>query len=270
MQEADSDSGAPKEAPKKAEPTKIDLGFTQPYARPDRVVAFVGAKIVTMSSAGTIENGTIVIDGDRILAVGGKNEVEIPEGASIVKTPGLVIMPGLIDAHAHGAMETDGMQPQANWGNYVRLAFGVTTIHDPSNDTHGIFSSSEMVKAGVTLGPRIFSTGTIIYGAAGSYKAEIESLDDAKFHLQRMKAVGAISIKSYNQPRRDQRQQVIAAARELGIMVVPEGGSTFQHNMTMIVDGHTGIEHTLSVQTAYDDVMDLWRIPKLVTHQLCV
>ena len=43
------------------------------------------------------------------------------------------------------------------------------------------------------------------------------------------------------------------------MMVVPEGGSTFMHNMTMIVDGHTGIEHTLPVQTAYDDVMDLWR-----------
>ena len=74
-----------------------------------------------------------------------------------------------------------------------------------------------------------------------------------------MKAVGAFTVKSYNQPRRDQRQQVIAAARELDMMVVPEGGSTFMHNMTMIVDGHTGIEHTLPVQSAYDDVMDLWR-----------
>ena len=74
-----------------------------------------------------------------------------------------------------------------------------------------------------------------------------------------MQAVGAFSVKSYNQPRRDQRQQVFAAARQLGMMVVPEGGSTLSHNLTMIVDGHTGIEHTLSVQTAYDDVFDLWR-----------
>ena len=62
-----------------------------------------------------------------------------------------------------------------------------------------------------------------------------------------MKAVGAFSVKSYNQPRRDQRQQVIEAARELGMMVVPEGGSLFQHNMTMVVDGHTGIEHAIPV-----------------------
>ena len=258
-------------AAEKAAPTKIELGFERPYAKPESTIAFIGAKIVTMGKQGIIESGTLVVKDNRIVAVGDKDEVEIPEGAKKVKVPGMVIMPGLIDTHAHGAMESEGITPEANWVNYARLAFGITTVHDPSNDTQGIFSASEMVKGGVALGPRIFSTGTIIYGAAGSYRAEIESLEDAKFHLQRMKAVGAISVKSYNQPRRDQRQQVIAAARELEMMVVPEGGSTFMHNMTMIVDGHTGIEHTLSVQTAYDDVMDLWRKTEVgYTPTLCV
>ena len=73
-----------------------------------------------------------------------------------------------------------------------------------------------------------------------------------------MKNVGAITVKSYNQPRRDQRQQVIEAARELGMMVVPEGGSLFEHDMTMVVDGHTGVEHTLPVQKIYTDVDQLW------------
>ncbi len=252
-------------------PTKTELGFEQPYAKPESVVAFIGAKLVTMGKQGIIENGTLVVRNNRILAVGPKHEVDIPAGATKVKVPGMVILPGLIDTHAHGAMDSEGITPEANWVNYARLAFGVTTIHDPSNDTQGVFSASEMVKAGTTLGPRIFSTGTIIYGAAGSFRAEIDSLQDAKFHLQRMQAVGAISVKSYNQPRRDQRQQVIAAARELKMMVVPEGGSTFMHNMTMIVDGHTGIEHTLSVQSAYDDVLDLWRDTEVgYTPTLCV
>jgi hypothetical protein len=73
-----------------------------------------------------------------------------------------------------------------------------------------------------------------------------------------MQAVGAISVKSYNQPRREQRQQVIAAARELKMMVVPEGGSLFQHNMTMVVDGHTGVEHSIPVPEVYEDVLQLW------------
>jgi hypothetical protein len=40
--------------------------------------------------------------------------------------------------------------------------------------------------------------------------------------------------------------------------VVPEGGSLYQHNMTMVVDGHTGVEHTLPVEVIYEDVKDLW------------
>ena len=106
--------------------------------------------------------------------------------------------------------------------------------------------------------PRIFSTGTILYGATTPFTAVVDSLDDARSHLRRMKAAGAISVKSYNQPRRDQRQQFVAAARELGMMVVPEGGSLFQHNMTMVVDGHTGVEHSIPVARIYDDVVQLW------------
>ena len=73
-----------------------------------------------------------------------------------------------------------------------------------------------------------------------------------------MKAAGAFSVKSYNQPRREQRQQIIAAARELEMMVVPEGGSLFHHDMTMVADGHTGIEHTVPTARNYSDVMQLW------------
>jgi hypothetical protein len=73
-----------------------------------------------------------------------------------------------------------------------------------------------------------------------------------------MKAMGAFSVKSYNQPRRNQRQQVLAAARELKMMVLPEGGALFQHNMSMVADGHTGIEHALPLAHAYDDVLQFW------------
>nr|MBA2745192.1 amidohydrolase family protein [Flavisolibacter sp.] len=77
--------------------------------------------------------------------------------------------------------------------------------------------------------------------------------------LRRTKAFGAFSVKSYNQPRRDQRQMVIQAARELGMEVVPEGGSFFFHNLSMILDGHTTIEHNMPVAKLYDDVVQLWK-----------
>ena len=115
-----------------------------------------------------------------------------------------------------------------------------------------------MVKAGEIVGPRVYSTGSILYGADGDIRVQINSLDDARSHLRRLKAVGAFSVKSYNQPRRDQRQQVLAAARELDMLVMPEGGSTFFHNVNMVIDGHTGIEHAISVAPLYRDVLDLW------------
>ncbi len=252
-------------------PVKVEIGFRARHEKPVTRIALVGGRLVTMDEAGTIEDGTILIEGNRIIAVGPRDAIAVPADARVVDVRGQVVLPGLVDVHEHGPLATDGITPQRSWVNYARLAFGVTTIHDPSNDTRSIFAASEMTKAGVITGPRTFSTGTILYGATGSAKAEIESLDDARFHLQRMKAVGAFTVKSYNQPRRDQRQQVVAAARELQMMVVPEGGSTFMHNMTMIVDGHTGIEHTLPVQKAYDDVMDLWRGTGVgYTPTLCV
>lgn len=254
-----------------ATPQEQAIGFEAPFAKPSQVVALVGGTVMTMGDSGTIKNATILIRDNRIEAVGPKSDIAIPEGATVINIPGLVVTPGFIDTHAHGSFESGGLMPQANWVNYARLAFGITTIHDPSNDSASTFAASEMGNAGVTTAPRTFSTGTILYGATGSFKAEIDSLEDAKFHLRRMKAIGAWSVKSYNQPRRDQRQQVIAAARELEMMVVPEGGSTFMHNLTMIVDGHTGIEHTLPVQSIYQDVLDLWRGTEVgYTPTLCV
>ncbi|KAA5545540.1 amidohydrolase family protein [Roseiconus nitratireducens] len=241
------------------QPQSVAIGFSHPHAKPEGSVALIGGRVLTMGSQGVLENATVLIRGNRIEAVGPADQIQIPDSATRIELKGQIVLPGFIDTHAHGAQATHGITPQHNWLDYARLAFGVTTIHDPSNDTHSIFAASEMTKAGLINAPRTFSTGTILYGATGAAKAEIDSLSDAEFHLRRMKAVGAFTVKSYNQPRRDQRQQVLTAARKLNMMVVPEGGSTFMHNMSMIVDGHTGIEHTLPVQTAYDDVMDLWR-----------
>jgi hypothetical protein len=53
-----------------------------------------------------------------------------------------------------------------------------------------------------------------LYGAEGDFKAKTDSLDDARRHLARLKAWGAFSVKSYNQPRRDQRQWYVKGARE--------------------------------------------------------
>ncbi|WP_128546790.1 amidohydrolase family protein [Larkinella soli] len=248
--------GAPEKLPA-VDTTGIPMGLSLTTDVPKGVVAFRGGTLVTMKGDEVIENGTLVVQDNRILAVGPADRVSIPAGARIIDVTGKTLMPGLIDSHAHIGTG-DGKSPQQQWSYFANLAYGVTTVHDPSSNTEMVFSQAEMVRSGRMVGPRIYSTGTILYGADGDFRTVINSLDDARSHLRRMKAVGAFSVKSYNQPRRNQRQQIIQAARELGMMVVPEGGSFFNHNMTMIMDGHTTIEHNLPVCPVYRDVVSLW------------
>jgi imidazolonepropionase-like amidohydrolase/Tol biopolymer transport system component len=245
---------------KKTEPKITAIGFAQQADKPQGLVAFVGGKVVTMEGNKVIDNGVVLVENNRIKAVGARDEVSIPADAKQIDISGKSILPGLIDAHAHGPQGSDEIIPQQNWKNYAGLSLGVTTIHDPSHDTTEFFAASEMQKAGRIVGPRLYSTGAILYGAKiAGYTSHVDSLEDAKFHLLRQKKAGAFSVKSYNQPRRDQRQQVIEAARQLDMMVVPEGGSLLQHNLTMLVDGHTTLEHSIPAANVYADIKQLWK-----------
>jgi imidazolonepropionase-like amidohydrolase/Tol biopolymer transport system component len=235
----------------------LQLGLKVKADVPSGKIAFKGARIITMEGTEVIEHGTLVIQGNKIIAVG-SSDVAIPADAKVYDVAGKTIMPGLIDVHAHLGNFRYGLSPQKQWEYYANLAYGVTTAHDPSSNTEMIFSQSEMIKAGNMVGPRLFSTGIILYGADGDFKAVVNSLDDARSAIRRTKAFGAFSVKSYNQPRRDQRQQIIQASREQGIQVVPEGGSHFFHNMTMVMDGHTTVEHNIPVAPVYKDVLTLW------------
>ncbi len=236
----------------------MKINITLDFDKPDGMIAFTGARIITMEGEEVIENGTILIEKNIIKAIGTAQSVTIPKDAKIIDAKGKTIMPGIVDVHAHLGAFRFGLSPQKHWQYYTNLAYGITTTHDPSSNSEMTFSQSEMVKAGIMTGPRIFSTGTILYGADGDFKAVVNNLEDARSAIRRTKAYGAFSVKSYNQPRRDQRQQVIQAAREMNVNVYPEGGSFFYHNMSMVADGHTGVEHNIPVAPLYDDVIKFW------------
>ena len=248
--------GAPAKLPDAKALKGVPMALSVPVDTPKDVVAFTNARIVSMKGDEVIERGTVLVEGDTIKAVGAN--VAVPANARSIDATGKTIVPGYIDVHAHANHFNGGVIAQQNWAYYANLAFGVTTMHDPSATTETVFSQAELQKAGKLVAPRVFSTGTILYGADGDFKAVVNSLDDARAHLRRMKANGAFSVKSYNQPRREQHQQINQAARELGMLVVEEGGSTLNHNLPMILDGATSIEHNLPVAPLHQDVIKLW------------
>jgi imidazolonepropionase-like amidohydrolase/Tol biopolymer transport system component len=237
--------------------TVVKLGWDEVADVPGTDLYFVGATILPMNDLSVIKNGVVHIKGNLIAEVGTREQVAIPPGAKTIDVSGRTLMPGLIDIHAHPGSSNQSTYAQQVWGFLANLAFGVTTMHDPSNNSEMIFAPAELQQQGVVLAPRIFSTGTILYGAEGNFKTVINKYEDAVSAIKRTIAWGAISVKSYNQPRREQRQMVIKAARELNTMVVPEGGSTLNTMMTMLLDGHTTLEHPVPVAPVYDPELSL-------------
>jgi len=230
---------------------------TRQAARNPRATPIIlrGGTILTATGA-RYERGTLVLEGGAITYVGDGPGPSV-DGARVIDVTGMTVMPGFVDVHAHTGSSGARLLAQTNWALMANLAFGVTTTHDPSNNTEMIFAESELQQRGDLLAPRIMSPGTILYGAEGEFKAVIDTYDDALRALRRTAAWGAFSVKSYNQPRREQRQMVIKAARELGMLVVPEGGSTLHYNMSHFLDGHTTLEHAVPVAPLYEPELRL-------------
>ncbi|WP_296598645.1 amidohydrolase, partial [Phenylobacterium sp.] len=253
-------NGPPAEGAAKFEPPKTGVSLSAQVTadRPRGVVAFTGARVVTMASpdGGIIDDGVVVVRDHRIVAVGKRGEILVPAEAKVVDVAGKTIIPGLVDAHAHGPQGEDELVPQQNWSAMVNLALGTTTIHDPSNRAAEIYAAAEMQRAGKIVGPHIFSTGEVVYGAkAARNYAQIDSYEDALAHVRRLKAEGAYSIKNYNQPRREQRQQLIQASRDEGMQVVAEGGALFGQDINIIADGNSTLEHNIPQLALYEDVL---------------
>jgi Tol biopolymer transport system component len=249
-QQLDADSAKP----------LVEVDITTPRARPEGRVAFTNARIVTMKGDEVIERGTIVVDGNRISAIGPSSNVQIPSGATVVDAAGKTIVPGLIDTHAHMHYASMEFHPQQKWEYIAQLAFGTTTTFDPSAHNLDVFPQYEMVETGEMIGPRIYSTGDVIYGTESVFPVVYEpigSIEDARHIVRRFKAYDPAMLKQYMQPRRDQRQWLRQAAAEEGVMITAEGGVDWVLDMTMVLDGYTAVEHNLPIEL-HDDVIQLY------------
>lgn len=238
-------------------------GLELPADVPKGSVAFTNGRIISMVGDRVVERGTVVVEGNRITAVGAVGEVRVPSGAKVIDIQGKTLMPGLIDMHGHiDCCYGTGAVPQKQPSRYAALAFGVTTNFDPYSTELTTYESNETSLAGITVGPRWIASGLVIYGRAKKPDyafVPIADYDDARRIMERKRALGGIVIKSYKQPARQMRQQLVKAGREIGIMVDAEGEGQFYNNVSMILDGHTALEHNLPLANYYDDVVQLMK-----------
>lgn len=234
------------------EATETEIVVEGARTKPSGVIALRGARLITMKGNEVIEKGDVVVRDNRIEAAGRRGSVRIPAGAKIIDASGKTIMPGIIDVHAH-IWPAWNIHKNQIWEYLANLAYGVTTTRDPQTATTDILAYRDMVETGQLIGPRVYGTGPGVFSSN-----DLQSLDDAQDVLTRYsKYWETHTIKQYMVGNRQQRQWVIMAAKEQNLMPTLEGGLDLKLNLTQMMDGYPGLEHTLPIMPLYRDVVQL-------------
>ena len=248
----DSVNGADKDAEEpvfEADEFRVPLKYRQDI--PKGTLLLAGARLITMEGDTVHETGDLLIRDNRIAALGPAGSLQIPEGTEVRDMSGKTIVPGFVDTHAH-MWPAWGIHKNRIWIYGANLAYGVTTTRDPQTATTDVLTYSDMVNAGMMPGPRIYSTGP----GVGYWRYKLTSLEHTKKVLrQYSEYYDTKTIKMYLTGNRKHRQWVIMAAKELGLMPTTEGGLDFKLNMTQLLDGYPGHEHSLPIYPIYNDVV---------------
>ncbi len=158
-----------------------------------------------------IERGTVVIEGDRIVAVGPDQTIRLPRGAQRIDGRGLTVLPGLIDCHVHFCLgaEADVVAAVEQESSAVTLLkaaelarrtvqAGFTTVRDVGFRDHAVFALKKAIASGLTPGPRILAAGLAICMPGGHARfigREAQGIEAVRAAVQDQLTAGAEVIK---------------------------------------------------------------------------
>ncbi|MCG8603876.1 amidohydrolase family protein, partial [bacterium] len=251
---------------RKASAEKTKVSFEYEIDIPTTVIALQNVRVLTMNAdKDVLEGVSVVIRGNRISAIG--KEAEIPGNAKVYDLQGRTLMPGIFDAHGHYGSRISALNviEQRLYGLHANLAYGVTTMYDVYGTTQKDFWVSDMLQKGNMIGPRIYSVGDPIFVTKYRTKMHrsIRSAEDALEHVRFNKDHGAFAVKDYSNHTRAARQHLAAASRQLEINLISESFADPQMNLTQVIDGFTGLEHSMGVEPLYEDVLRLFEASEI-------
>ena len=237
------------EARYKAEESEVKVFYNKDI--PTGFILVKGARIITMKGEEVIENGDLLIENNRIKAIGKSGTLTVPASAVVIDAGGKTVIPGFVDTHSHMWPQW-GIHKNQVWIYAANLAYGVTTTRDPQTATTDVLTYSDMVNAGMMEGPRVYSTGPGVgywgYNVKDSAQAESILRQYSRYYHTNY-------IKMYLTGNRQQRQWIIMAAKNQQLSPTTEGGLDFKFNMENLLDGYPGHEHSIPIYPLYKDVI---------------
>jgi imidazolonepropionase-like amidohydrolase len=208
-------------------------------SEPAATLAITGVHVVDVESGSVNRGQTVVIGGDRIVAVGPADSIDVPSHVAVVDARGGYLIPGLIETHTHLSWDMDSIPGVGFTSRHLlrQLTHGVTTLREAS--TRGQERRQLEVRAapGEFEFPltRIYVSGRIDPGNVARYGAV-----DARDLARQLIALGVDGLKIRNNLTLEDVREVLAEARAAG---VPVYGHTYAYSLDAVEAGIAGVMH---------------------------
>ena len=197
-------------------------------------VAIVNATVLPMTKTDRLDAQTVLVRGDRIVAVGPVSQIQVPAGAQRIDATGKVLMPGLVDMHVHLA-PTDGNPGDAAQRSLaVMLAYGVTTARGMAGSPGNLVVRGKL-EGGEIPGPRFYAA------APALHDKNTTTAEQGHEAVRKAKAAGFDLIKSHNLPDPVVWQAIADEARKQGIPTA--GHVTNPGGRDRAMAAHQQVEH---------------------------
>ena len=228
--------------------------FDEFVAIPHGTVALTNAKVIDGTGAPAVMNQTILIEGDRITAVGPAGSVRVPADANIVDLSGKTVIPGLVGLHNHSYYTGgNGRAAQLSFsGSRLYLASGVTTIRTTgAQQPYAELNLQREIDAGRVIGPTMFATGPYLTGEQGPQTmTRLEGPEQARRVVQYWAEEGVSWFKAYTWISRAELGAAIEEAHANGVKVTAHLCSVGYREAVAL--GIDNLEHGLFANSEYD------------------